>query len=364
MKISFMRLDRQFQSIRDEIMEAVALVFGSGYVLQSKEVTVLEDQLAALHGLKHCVAVNSGTDALTMALAGLSLPQGSKVAITAMSFVASGASILHGGCRPIFIDVDPATMLMDTGVLLDLVDRREVDAVVAVHLYGQLLDLDAVADLAGKRGIPILEDSAQVLGAERNGQPSGRHGRATCLSFDPTKVIGAYGSGGAVLTNDDELASTIRLLRYHGHAGGQRYVRPGFNSQMDSVQAAILSVKLRHIAAWQVRRTEIAMRYATAVKSSGALRTLAVLPGNTHNFHKYVLWAENREQFQRHMGSQGIDTKIQYPIPMHQQPIFSAPRQVLPKVEKAASHIVSLPMYPELTDTEINRITEAVAAFR
>lgn len=359
MTIPFMRLDRQFQSIRDQVTQAVMPVFETGNVLQSKEVSELERRVATLCGLKHAVAVNSGTDALIFALVALDLKPGSRVAVTAMSFVASASAILHAGHRPVFVDVDPATMLMDNTALVALIEKGMVDAVIAVHLYGQLLDLKPVRAATDKRGIPLIEDAAQALGATRHGAPAGSAGVLTCLSFDPTKVIGAYGSGGAVATDDDALAAALRLLRYHGHAGGQRYTRLGFNSQLDSVQAAILGAKLTHLQEWQNRRIAIAGYYDEAVHTAG-MRPMTVLAGNVHNYHKYVLWAENREMLQRHLETRGVQTKVQYPIPLHRQPLFDTTPVSLPRVEEAADHILSLPIYAELTDAEVDTVCDAL----
>lgn len=360
--IPFMRLDRQFEAIQDQVMAAVTSVFASGNVLQSKEVAEFEQRVAGLCGTKHSIAVNSGTDALIFALMALQLPRGSRIGVTTMSFVASASAIVNAGHVPIFFDVVPESMLMDIAKTAEAVYDGKLDAVIAVHLYGQSLDIDALRAATDSKGIPLLEDAAQSLGATRNGKPVGGNGLAGCLSFDPTKVIGAYGSGGAVITNDDGFADRIRLLRYHGHAGEQRYVMAGFNSQLDSVQATILNAKLDHLGEWQERRQIIARRYDESVLRAG-LRPMSVLKGNTHNYHKYVVWAPDRKAIQAHLTAAGVQTKIQYPVPLHRQPMFNYQGPAFPNVEAAAEHIFSLPIYAELSDSEVSQICDSLESF-
>lgn len=360
--IPFMRLDRQFSSIRSQVLAAVGSVLETGSVLQSKEVTNFEQRVANLCGTNYAVSVNSGTDALIFALMALGLPQGSRIGVTTMSFVASASAIINSGHTPVFFDVAPDTMLMDVEAAVAAVTERRIDALLAVHLYGQSLEIEPLICATEAAGIPLIEDAAQAIGALRNSKPVGGAGLAGCLSFDPTKVVGAYGSGGAVITNDETIAKQIRLLRYHGHAGEQRYVAPGFNSQLDSVQAAILNAKLDYIAEWQERRQHIAARYDLAIERAG-LRAMRTLPGNTHNYHKYVVWAPDRAAIQHHLEMDGVQTKVQYPIPLHRQPIFGRQAAVFPNVEEAAEHILSLPIYAELTDDEVSQVCNAVESF-
>jgi dTDP-4-amino-4,6-dideoxygalactose transaminase len=357
--IPFMRLDRQFGSIRTEVMSAVERIFSSGAVLQSSEIDLFEEKIAGLTGTKYAVALNSGTDALIFALKGLDLPVNSRVGVTSMSFVASVSAIIHAGLKPVFFDVKPDSMLMDSDSVVKSIKDDEVDAILLVHLYGQAVDFEAIVQLAAEKCIPIIEDCAQSIGASRFGNPLGCNGVASCLSFDPTKVIGAYGSGGAVATNDLSFAEVMRAFRYHGHVGGQKYASAGFNSQMDSVQAAILNVKLNYLEQWQDRRSEISARYQLSV-ALGGMRSINTLEGNIHNNHKYVIQVENREKLQFHLEQVGVQTKVQYPIPLHHQPLALCSEISLPAVEYASQHILSLPMYAELKDEEVSLICEAI----
>jgi dTDP-4-amino-4,6-dideoxygalactose transaminase len=366
MQIPFMRIDRQFAALREQMMPKVMTVLETGRVLQSPEIEGLEKRLAKLHQLEHGVAVNSGTDALTLAIAGLKLPKGSAVAVPGMTFIASASAIVHNDCRPVFIDVDPETMLMDTAQVAALIRSGSVQAVVVVHLYGQLLELDELAALAARHGVPIVEDCAQALGATRFGKGPGRHGRVTCLSFDPTKVIGACGSGGALLTNDPEIARIARRLRYHGHAGNRVYDMVGYNWQMDSIQAAIIDVKLDHLASWQDQRARIAETFRKGIAARQDIRPLATLEGNVHNHHKFVIQAERRDALQKHLTERGVQTSIHYNPPLHRQPCFAEFAQglALPALDRMANRILSLPMYAELSDEETSYIVDAIADFR
>lgn len=356
--IPFMRLDRQFAEHRDAFMAAIMPVLEGGAVLQGPPVAAFEAQLARFMSAKHAIAVGSGTDAMIIALKALGLEPGARVAVPALTFIASAACILHAGCRPVFIDCDPATGLADPALLLPLVEGGHVDAIIAVHLYGQMQDIDAVARAARARNIPIVEDAAQALGSTRNGQPPGKAGTITAISFDPMKVIGAFGSGGAILTDDDDLARRARQLRYHGHDGKGNYLLPGFNSQIHSLQAAALGVKLDQALAWQERRTRIAAIFDSALAQAPGVRLMSLLPGNVHNFHKYVMWAERRDALRDALNARGVQSKVHYEVPLHRQKLFEAHAVgvACPHAEAASAHVLSLPMYPELTDGEAQRV--------
>ncbi len=365
--IPFMRLDRQYGALKMEMDEAVARVFAHGRVLQGPEVAALEEELASLFGLAHGVAVGSGTDALILALKAAGLQPGGRVALTSLSFVASASAVVLAGGRPLFVDIDPFYQAQPE-TLLELIQRRAIDGLVAVHLYGQMMDLDEIYAAARGKDIFVIEDAAQCLGASRLGRPPGRHSDLTCLSFDPTKVVGAQGSGGMVLTDDEASAERLGRLRYHGHVGGGRYAEIGFNSQLATLQAALLSVKLRHAAPWQARRSDIAARYTRAAAGIPGLSPPQVMAGNVHNFHKYVLRVgEGRDRLREHLAARGVETRIHYPLPLHRQPCFAGQSETagdMPRVEAATREILSLPIYAELSDEEVALICAALADFR
>ena len=369
--IPFMRLDRQFAAHRLDYMNAVETVFTHGRVLQGPEVKALESRVAALFGLGQCACVGSGTDALVLAMKALRMRPGTRVAVTDLSFVASASAIVLAGGVPVFVDVDPVTGLMREDVLLDLVERGAVDGVVAVHLYGQMMELSDIFRAADSRGAFVIEDAAQALGAVRNGVPAGKWSHAACVSFDPTKVIGAQGSGGAVMSDDEELIERVRRLRYHGHRGGRVYDEIGHNSQLPTVQAALINVKLDHEAEWRERRTAIAARFAEALETVDGVEPPMVREGNTHIFHKYVMrvaaGAERRDALAAFLKERGIATSVHYSRPLHEQPCFEGGHECAG--EMAASQaltetVLSLPMYPELTDEEVGRMCAALEEWR
>lgn len=352
--IPFMRLDRQFSAYRQEFLDVMLPVLESGVVLQGSITAQFERSLASKVGLEHAISCGSGTDAMIIGLAALGLRKGSRIAVPAFTFVATAAPVLHAGCVPIFVDCDTETGLADEHKLLELIETRAVDAIIVVHLYGQLANLDRIGPAAKRAGIVIIEDAAQALGATRNGMTFGGHSKFSTVSFDPMKVVGAFGSGGALLTADADFANLLRRLRYHGHDGKGRYLVAGFNSQLANVQAAALTVKLGLMAKWQARRAQIAAIFDEKLMQAPHSRRMRTLPENGHNWHKYVLWIDRRASVQSGLAADGIQTKVHYDIPLHRQPLFAdvAKLTSCPNAETAAKHVLSLPMYPELTDAE------------
>ncbi len=368
MNIPFMRLDRQFSDIRSEIMAATETVLTHGRVLQGNEVEHLEQRLAKLLHLSHAVAVGSCTDALFFSLKALGLQPNQRVAVTSFSFVASASAIVNAGGIPIFLDIDPVHYLTQKEQLLQHIRKKEIAGIIAVHIYGQMLDLSDIYTEAQKNGIFVVEDAAQCLGATCQNMPPGQHSDITCLSFDPTKVIGAFGSGGVALTNQEHLKEKLVRLRYHGHSGNRVYNEVGFNSQLATIQAAWLDIKLNYLNPWQEKRQEIANIYNKRLGDLPHIRVPTALDGNQHIFHKYVLRIENghREALESYLKKQGIATSVHYNTPLHQQPCFGAyatTQTPCPIAEKSAQEVLSLPIYPELTTDEVNHICDQIYAF-
>ncbi len=366
MNIPFARVDRQFQTIRPEVLSAAESVFTHGKVLQGSEVTELEEQIAAMHGLPHAVAVNSGTDSLILALKSLDLKRGGRVAVTSLSFIASASAIVHAGGVPVFVDIDDYYQSQENA-LLELINNQQVDGIIAVHLYGQMMDLTRVRAAAKQRGIFVIEDAAQALGARRFDQPPGGLSDITCISFDPTKVIGAYGSGGAALTADPDLKDRLKRLRYHGSTGNGMFGEIGFNTQLATVQAALLCVKLKYADKWQARRIEIAEKYSRRLGDIPPIAVPTLMNGNVHNFHKYVIRLNgDRNRLMKCLADNSIGTKVHYAVPLHKQPCFAGVSETcgsLTNVETTISEILSLPIYPELHDEEVDYICEKVRCF-
>jgi len=366
MEIPFMRLDRQYKTLKDEFLSATDNVLTHGRVLQGKEVVQLETELSQLFNLEYASTVNSGTDALLFALKSLELTPGSKVAVTSLSFVASASAIVNAGHIPIFIDIDEY-YLSEIDIMLDMIQKREIDAIIAVHLFGQMIDLSLVYPSAKSNNIPIIEDAAQCLGAHREEAMPGKYSDAVCLSFDPTKVIGAFGSGGAVLTNNQKINDYIKKYRYHGHRGNRVYDFIGYNSQMPSLQASFISIKLKHLSGWQDRRTDIAKKYSNTLANISDVEIPQVLIGNIHIWHKYVVTINNkRDDLIEYLKDDGISTSIHYSRPLHLQPCFSKYASIqreITKVEQCVNNILSLPIYPDLTDDEVNYICDSIELY-
>lgn len=362
-----MRLDRQFEENREAFMNAVETVFTHGRVLQGKEVVALEERTAALFGLAHGACVGSGTDALILALKALNMKPGAKVAVTGLTFVASASCIVHAGGTPVFVDIDADHYLNREDALLSLIESGDIDGIIVVHLYGQMMDLARVHDAARAKGVFIIEDAAQALGATRNGVAPGKCSDITCCSFDPTKVIGAQGSGGICLSDDEALIARIRKLRYHGHARNRVYDEIGHNSQLPTVQAAIINAKLDREEDWRKRRQAIAARYTTALSNIEGIQPPMIADGNEHIFHKYVMYVDDhRDDLAAYLKEKGIGTSVHYSMPLDQQPCFAGNHEVagnLDMVADACAHVLSLPIYPELTDEEVEYICAALGEY-
>lgn len=367
MNIPFMRLDRQFEQHKDTIMALCESVFSHGQVLQGPEVAALEEQLCSLMGTKHAVAVGSGTDALYFALFSAGIKQGDRVSVPAMTFVATASPVIRAGAVPVFVDAG-YDYQPDIKKTIELVESGSVKAVVTAHLYGQLFDIAPLAEACKTNGVVLFEDAAQALGATFNGSAPGAHSVAASLSFDPMKVAGAFGSGGAIVTNDTDIANRVRRLRYHGRDESRVYRELGYNSQLASIQAAIVSFKLDHIDEWTARRQQIARRYTAVLDEISSVFPPREIPGSRHVFHKYVLTAGNdRDRLRAHLSDAGVGTMIHYSSPLHTEPMFSeyiGPEETFPEAARLSKEALSLPIYPELDDSEVEFVCQQLASFK
>jgi len=353
---------------REAIDAAIAGVLDSGWYILGKQVTAFEAEFAGAVGTRHGVGVGNGTDALVLALRALGIGPGKAVATVSHTAVATVAAIEMVGARPILLDIDPDTYTMDPKELeRALTHRRQgerIAAIIPVHLYGQPADLAAIAALARHHGVMMIEDCAQCHGARFEGRLAGSFGALACHSFYPTKNLGALGDGGMVTTSDDALAAELRALREYGWRG-QRYVseRSGVNSRLDELQAAILRVKLTALATDNARRRAIAARYDAGLAEL-PIRPPGRDPRAEHVFHQYVVRGEQRDELRARLQDSGIGTNIHYPVPVHLQPAYRGRVATGPsgmaRTELAASEIVSLPMYPQLTDSQVDRIIAAL----
>ena len=370
MSVPFLDLSRQSPQLREEIRQAVEEVLESQRFILGPPVERLERELATLCRVSHAVGVASGTDALLLGLQALGVGPGDEVVTTPFSFFATASCVVRLGARPIFADIDDATFTMDPQALARAATSK-VKALLPVHLFGQCADvegLSAAAEVAAGRRLAVVEDAAQAIGARRHGAPAGSLGRVGCFSFYPTKNLGGAGDGGMIVTDEESLARVIRLLRGHGDSGRYHHTDLGINSRLDSLQAAILLVKLGRLEAWNEARRKLAARYGRSLTDigSGDLILPRTAPGNLHTYHQYVVRSGRRDELRRHLEAAGIGAAVYYPTPLHLQPCFASlgyRAGDFPKAEAACREVLALPIYPELTESEQDRVAETVAAF-
>jgi UDP-N-acetyl-3-dehydro-alpha-D-glucosamine 3-aminotranferase len=353
-------LKRQHDGLKGDLLEAAARVLASCRFILGPEVAALEAELAALCGTRHGVGVNSGTDALLLALKALDVRAGDEVITSAFSFVASATTVLMLGARPVFVDVDPETYNLDPAQVARAVTPR-TRAIVAVHLYGQPAAMDAITEIARTRRLAVVEDAAQAVGATYAGRPAGAWGDAACLSFYPTKNLGGCGDGGMVVTARDDVAQAVRRLRDHGSPRKYEHVELGYSSRLDELQAAFLRVKLRYLPAWNDRRREIAARYRELLQGTPVVPAQERSPAR-HIYHQFTVRTPKRDALVGALADAGVGTAVHYPIPIPAQPIFAVPDvdRDFPNAARAAAEVLSLPCFPELSDEEVRGVGDAV----
>jgi dTDP-3-amino-3,4,6-trideoxy-alpha-D-glucose transaminase len=357
-------LRAQREAIAAELDDAVARVLASGRYILGAEVEAFEHEFAAYCGAAHCVTTASGTDALRLTLTASGIGPGDEVVTVAHTAPATVFAVALTGAEPVLVDIDPHTFTMDAGRAAEAIGPR-TRALLPVSLYGRPAEMAALRRLADEHGLRLIEDAAQAHGARAGGRRAGTLGDAGCFSFYPTKNLGGYGDGGAVVTDDAQLAEQLRLLRDYGRAGGENHhVRVAGNSRLDELQAAILRVKLPRLDGWNAARRARAATYARCLEGL-PLSLPDTAPDVEHAFHLYVVRSDRRDALQAHLAAAGIGTGIHYPVPVHRQPALAGrpPRAPLPATERAAAEILSLPMFPELRDADVERVATAVRAF-
>jgi dTDP-4-amino-4,6-dideoxygalactose transaminase len=361
--IPFVDLQAQYRSIKSEIDPAVLRVLESAQFVLGDEVAAFEREFAEYCGVDACVAVNTGTSALHLALLAAGIGPGDEVITVPFSFVATVSSIVYTGARPVFVDIDPIYFTMDPSRIEAAITPR-TRAIVPVHLYGQAADMRPILDIAKRNRLIVIEDAAQAHGAEYEGARCGSMGDIAAFSFYPGKNLGAYGEGGAAVTNNPEYARMIRLLRNWGQEQKYEHRYKAFNYRMDAIQGAILRVKLRHLEAWTAARRAHAIAYGELL-NDGSVETPAARPGSRHVYHVYAIRSRERDRLQAQLRERGIQTGIHYPIPLHLQPAHADlgyARGDFPNAERAAAEVLSLPMFAELTDRQIEAVAAAVRA--
>jgi len=369
MNVPMLDLVAQYKTIKDDVLRAMMQVIETQQFIMGQAVPRLEVEVAKVSHAKHGIGCASGTDALLLPLKALDLKPGDEVITTPFTFFATAGTIHNAGGKPVFVDILPDTFNIDPAAVKRAITPR-TRAIVPVHLYGQMADLMELLAITTERGIKVIEDAAQAIGARRKmdgeWRVAGELGWVTGYSFFPSKNLGAWGDGGMMVTSDDAAADRLRKLRLHGGAKQYHHDEVGTNSRLDTLQAAVLLAKLPHLNAWSAKRREHAAYYSKAFADVPEVKTPITDPANEHIFHQYTIRAQRRDDLQVHLKKEGIGHAVYYPIPLHRQPCFAHlgyKDRSLPIAEGAAHEVLSLPIYPELTRPQLDQVVDAVRGF-
>jgi dTDP-4-amino-4,6-dideoxygalactose transaminase len=366
MQVPLLDLRAQFAPIREQVLAAMVRVADSQRFVMGPEVEAFEREAAALIGVEHAIGVSSGTDALLVALMALGIGPGDEVVTTTYSFFATAGAVARVGARPVLVDIDPVTFNIDPAQVPRAITPR-TRALLPVHLFGQMADMDPLLELANRARVPLIEDAAQAMGASDHGRPAGSMGALGCFSFFPSKNLGAFGDAGLVTTNDAGLAARVRLLRTHG-AERQYYHRTvGGNFRLDALQAAVLRVKAPHLAAWTAGRQRNAARYRVLISEAGLTGRVQMpmeAEDRTHIYNQFVVRVPDRDRVKADLEARGVGTAIYYPVPFHRQECFlhlGYAAGTFPEAERAADESLALPIFGELTDDQLRYVVESLA---
>jgi dTDP-4-amino-4,6-dideoxygalactose transaminase len=370
-KIPLVDLNAQYESIKNEVDDAIRRVIKSTQFILGPENKALESEIASYCGTKYAVGVASGTDALQLALLGCGIKPGDEVITTPFTFIATAESITQCGAIPVFVDIDPETCNIDPSNIEPKINEK-TRAILPVHLYGHPVDMNPILELSKKYDLRVIEDCAQALGAKYKGKMVGSFGDAGCFSFFPSKVLGAYGDAGMVTTNSPEIAEMVAMLRNHGCREKYYHIIPGFNSRLDELQAAILRVKLKHLSEWIELRRQKASLYTRLLNQTAGIMPPYIAPDSYHTFNYYTIRIHNtaqsksqsqpqstRDKLRQYLASRGIATAIYYPLSLHLQDVYKGlgyKLSAFPQSEKAQEEVLSLPIYPELGEKEIKEV--------
>lgn len=365
--VPMLDLKAQYLQVKPEIDAAIEQVIDSQHFINGPQVASLEKEVARYCQTRDCVGVSSGSDALLLALMALDIKSGDEVITTPYTFFATAGAIVRMGARPVFVDIDPATFNINTDLIEECVTKH-TRAIMPVHLFGQCAEMDPILDIARRHGLAVIEDAAQAIGAEYKGRRAGSMGTIGCFSFFPSKNLGAFGDGGAVVTNDSALAEKMRILRNHGSNPKYYHKMVGGNFRLDTIQAAILQVKLKCLDGWTAGRRHNAAFYDAAFTRTGLrgslLETPKAQPG--HIFNQYVVRLSDREGVKDYLKKMQVGTEVYYPLPMHMQQCFADlghDKGDFPESEKAALTSLALPIYPELSSAQLNSVVHGIAGF-
>ncbi len=365
MHVPLLDLRAQYATIKAEIDAAISGVMESQHFILGPKVEECERSIAQYCGCSHAIGVSSGSDALLACLMAEDIGPGDEVITTPYTFFATAGAIARLGATPVFVDIDPATYNLDPAQIPSKITGR-TRAIMPVHLYGQMADMDAVMRVAGEHGLVVIEDAAQAIGAQYQGRSAGSIGHYGCFSFFPSKNLGAAGDAGMVVTNDAQRAEKLRCLRGHGAKPKYYHKFLGGNFRLDAIQAAVVSAKLPHLDNWTTARRRNAKRYDQLFAEAGLPVGLPAVTASRHIFNQYVIRLEHRDELQSHLKKQGVATEVYYPLPMHLQECFAYLGHVagsFPESERAAKETLALPIYPELSAEQIQYVVECITAF-
>ncbi len=365
MGVPLLELTEQYKIYKDELESEVQEVLQSGRYIYGPKLQQFEENLAEYCGAEYAVGVNSGTDALILSLRALGVGEGDEVITSPFTFFATSESISEVGATPVFVDINDTDFNIDTSKIEEKITAR-TKALLPVHLFGQCVDMGALNTIAEKHGLSVLEDACQAIGAEYNGKRAGNLGHAAAFSFFPSKNLGAAGDGGIVTTNSKEIYNKIMMLRVHGSNTRYYHKTLGYNSRLDAIQAAILNVKLKHLSKFNEQRQNHAKYYSEKFADLENVETPYIYEGRTHIFHQYTLKVDNRDELKKHLDANNIGNSIYYPVPLHLQEAHKSlgyKESDLPVTETMADKVISLPIYPELKQEQLDEVVEVITKF-
>ncbi len=380
MNVPLLDLKRHYNLMKEEIDKCIKRVLNSQHFILGEEVKQLETEIAKYCNTEYAVAVASGTEALLLSLRNLGVGREDYVITTTFTFFATAGTIHNIGATPVFVDIKPDTYNIDPEKIEELLDKKtfhtkrlktetsKIKAIIPVHLYGQMADMEPIIDIANKYNLDVIEDACQAIGAEYKGKKAGSIGSLGCFSFFPTKNLGAYGDGGIITTHREDLEVGLKKLRVHGSEKDYHHLSVGYNSRLDTIQAAVLLAELPYLDEWNKKRGKNAQLYSDLLKDIGDIQCPYVAPGRKHIFHQYTIRVKNnrRNELMGFLEQKGIGSKIYYPLPLHLQECFNNlgyKKGDFPVSEKAADEVLSLPIFPELTNEEIEYACNAIKAF-
>jgi dTDP-4-amino-4,6-dideoxygalactose transaminase len=365
MNIPFLDLKVQYQQIEVELKPVLEEIMANGAFIGGPQVAAFEKEFAAFCGVRHCVGLNSGTDALRFALMAAGIGRGDEVITVPHTFIATTEAISQAGATPVFVDIDPATCCIDVNQIQQRLTAR-TRAIVPVHLYGQTAEMDSILELARKNRLAVIEDACQAHGAIYKGRPAGSMGMAGCFSFYPGKNLGAFGDAGAIVTDDEKLAQVVRMLREHGQSRKYYHDMEGYTGRLDAIQAAVLRLKLKHLPEWNRKRRTNAAIYNKLLSEVAGVTAIREAESGQSVYHLYVILVDDRDGLQAFLDEKGIATGLHYPLPLHLQKAYTSmgfKKGDFPVSERIAKRLLSLPMYAELAPEQIEFVVSCIQEY-